>query len=75
MQLSRRPSGDEEYRSGLGISFVSAFARSSGTFADQRGSWLVSARRGFLDVLTGRIMPDDEQLTPRYTDWVVDWPA
>lgn len=66
--LSRKPSGNEEYRSGVGISFVSAFARSSGTFASERGSWLVSARRGFLDVLTERVVPDDEQLTPRYTD-------
>jgi outer membrane receptor protein involved in Fe transport len=66
--LSRKPSADDEYRSGVGISFVSAFARSSGTFAHEQGSWLVSARRGFLDVLTERVVPDDEQLTPRYTD-------
>lgn len=66
--LSRKPSADDEYRSGVGISFVSAFARSSGTFADEQGSWLVSARRGFLDVLTERVVPEDEQLTPRYTD-------
>ena len=66
--LSRKPSASDEYRSGVGISFVSAYGRSSGTFADERGSWLVSARRGFLDVLTERVVPDDEQLTPRYTD-------
>jgi outer membrane receptor protein involved in Fe transport len=65
---SRRPEADDEYRHGLGISFVSAYARSSGTFADDRGSWLVSARRGFLDVITERVVEDDEQLTPRYTD-------
>jgi hypothetical protein len=66
--LSRKPSADDEYRSGVGISFVSAYARSSGTFASERGSWLVSARRGFLDVITKRVVPEDEQLTPRYTD-------
>jgi hypothetical protein len=65
---SRKPAADEEYRSGVGISFVSAYGRSSGTFADERGSWLVSARRGFLDVLTSRVVADDERLTPRYTD-------
>jgi len=65
---SRRPASGDDYHSGVGVSFVSAFARSSGTFADERGSWLVSARRGFLDLLTERVMPDDEQLTPRYTD-------
>jgi outer membrane cobalamin receptor len=65
---SKRPAPDDEYRSGVGISFVSAYGRSSGTFASDRGSWLVSARRGFLDVLTQRVVEDDEQLTPRYTD-------
>ena len=52
----------------LGISFVSAYGRTSGNFAGDRGSWLLSARRGFLDVLTERVVADDEQLTPRYTD-------
>jgi len=65
---SRRPSADDEYRSGVGISFVSLYGRTSGNFADDRGSWLVSARRGFLDVLTERVVDDNEQLTPRYTD-------
>ena len=65
---SRRPSADDEYRSGVGISFVSAYGRTSGTFAGDRGSWLMSARRGFLDVLTERVVEDNEQLTPRYTD-------
>ena len=65
---SRRPSPDDAYSSGVGISFVSLYGRTSGTFADDRGSWLVSARRGFLDVLTERVVADDETLTPRYTD-------
>ena len=65
---SRRPAPDDEYRNGLGISFVSAYGRTSGNFAGDRGSWLLSARRGFLDVLTERVVADDEQLTPRYTD-------
>jgi len=65
---TRRPSSTDEYRSGVGISFVSAYGRSSGTFAQDRGWWLASVRRGFLDVITARVVPDDEQLTPRYTD-------
>lgn len=65
---THRPSPEDEYRSGVGISFVSAYGRSSGTFAQDRGWWLASIRRGFLDVLTERVQPDDEQLTPRYTD-------
>jgi hypothetical protein len=65
---SRRPSADDPYRNGVGISFVSLYGRTSGTFARDRGSWLASARRGFLDVLTERVVEDDETLTPRYTD-------
>jgi hypothetical protein len=65
---TRRPTADDEYRSGVGISFVSAYGRSSGTFANDRGWWLASARRGFLDVLTEKLVADNEQLTPRYTD-------
>src|SRR6187401_1384664 len=65
---SRVPSPDDQYRNGVGVSFVSLYGRTSDTFADDRGSWQVSARRGFLDVLMERVMDDDEQLTPRYTD-------
>jgi hypothetical protein len=65
---SRRPSPDDQYRNGVGISFVSLYGRTSGTFASDRGSWQVSARRGFLDLLMERVVDDDEQLTPRYTD-------
>ncbi len=65
---SRRAAADDAYRHGVGISFVSAYGRSSGTFADDRGAWLVSVRRGFLDVITERVVEEDEQLTPRYTD-------
>jgi hypothetical protein len=65
---TRRPSPDDEYSSGIGISFVSAYGRSSGTFAGDRGWWMASARRGFLDVLTEQLVAKDERLTPRYTD-------
>lgn len=65
---TRRPSPADNYGSGVGISFVSAYGRSSGTFAEDRGWWMASARRGFLDVLTERLVADDERLTPRYTD-------
>lgn len=65
---THRPSPDDAYRSGVGVSFVSAYGRSSGNFADDRGWWLASVRRGFLDLLTQRAVNSDEQLTPRYTD-------
>lgn len=65
---TRRPKADDRYRSSAGISFVSAYGHSSDTFADDRGWWLASARRGFLDMVTERLVEQDEQLTPRYTD-------
>lgn len=65
---TRRPAPDDEYRSGVGISFVSAFARTSGTFADDRGSYLVSARRGFLDLLISEVVTAEEYMKPRYAD-------
>jgi len=63
-----RPSADDDYRSTLGISFVSAYGRTGGTFKDDRGSWLAAVRRGYLDLVLEHTQPDDERLTPRYTD-------
>jgi hypothetical protein len=65
---SRIPTPDDEYRNGVGVSFVSLYGRTSGVFADDCGSWQLAARRGFLDVLMDRVMDEGEQLTPRYTD-------
>lgn len=65
---TRRPRSDDEYRSAAGLSFVSAYGRTSGTFADDRGAWLVSARRGYLDVVMKRIQEEDDRISPRYTD-------
>lgn len=65
---TRRPRADDEYRSAAGVSFVSAYGRTGGTFAEGRGAWLASARRGYLDVIMERVQDDDEQITPRYTD-------
>ena len=63
-----KPSAADEYRHTLGLSFVSAYGRTGGTFAEGRGSWLAAARRGYLDVILERVQSDDEQLTPRFTD-------
>lgn len=51
----------------LGVSFVSAFARSSGSWGE-RGNYLVSARRGYLDLLADAVAVGDEDVTPRYGD-------
>jgi len=51
----------------LGVSFINAFARSTGAIGD-RGSYQVSARRGYLDLLADSVAVDDEEFSPRYSD-------
>ncbi len=50
----------------LSLSFFNAGGLSSGTFADGDGEWLVSARRGNLDLVVEQI--DDTLGKPRYRD-------
>lgn len=52
----------------VGVSFVSAFARSGGDFADGRGNYFVSARRGYLDLIANELEGEGEELSPRYAD-------
>ncbi len=52
----------------LGVSFVSAFARSSGILASGRGSYTVSGRRGYLDLIADKTEDAGENLVPRYND-------
>jgi outer membrane cobalamin receptor len=52
----------------LGVSFVNTFARSSGVFASGRGSYQVSGRRGYLDLIADKKEDPGEQLVPRYSD-------
>lgn len=65
---TRRPSDADEHRSVVGVSFVSAYGRTGGTFAEGRGSWLAAARRGYLDVLMKQVVEEGETLTPRFSD-------
>ena len=63
---SRTPQPGQE-RHSVGISFMNARAQSEGTF--ERGSWLVSARRGYLDIVLA-LMGEDEEIDPKYYDVV-----
>jgi len=64
---SRAPS---DVHFSLGISFTNAWFNTSGTFADGRGRWLGSLRRGYLDIILGMVGDDEDgdQPDPRYWD-------
>lgn len=53
-------------RTSVSISFMNARFMSEGTFNNNRGSWLFSARRGYLDLVL-RLM-NEEALSPKYYD-------
>jgi hypothetical protein len=56
-------------RTTVGLDFMSSMLKSEGSFQGGRGSWLLSARRGFLDLifeLTG--LNEEEDLHPSYFD-------
>lgn len=63
---TRQPESESTHE--VGVSFVNAFARTSGSFASGKGQYLVSARRGYLDLLAEAIVDEDEELTPRFSD-------
>ena len=65
-----RPS---ELRTNVGISFSNVWAGGSGSFAEDRGRWLGSARRGYLDLIMSFVGEDqgkggDDEWSPRYWD-------
>jgi hypothetical protein len=62
---SRTAVGDA--RTTLGMSITNVTAMSRGGFADDKGSWLVSGRRGFMGILI-RLIGEDERISPQYYD-------
>ena len=60
------PADDKEFE--VGVTFVNLFGRAQGSFAEGKGSWLLSARRGYLDFLFDIVEEDDEDFNPRYSD-------
>jgi hypothetical protein len=51
----------------LNLSLTGLGARNEGVFADRRGRWLVSGRRGYPDVAL-RVSGRDDEVSPRYYD-------
>ena len=52
----------------VGVSFITAVARSKGWFADGRGDYLLSIRRGWLDLIASEVADDSGELSPEYFD-------
>lgn len=63
-------------RTTLGLSFSNAWLGSSGQFGEDRGRWVVNARRGYLDIVL-RLAGGggDNEPSPQYWDFFskVDW--
>jgi hypothetical protein len=56
-------------RVGVGVSLTTAWANARGLFSDGKGSWLASARRGYLDfIINATSDDDDDPPDPRYWD-------
>ena len=64
---SRRPEQNAGTQLRFGASLSNAHLLAEGTFRNQKGSWLVSGRRGFFDVLL-RIINKREAKAPSYQD-------
>jgi hypothetical protein len=54
-------------RTSLGLSISNVRFMSQGAFADNNGLWLLSARRGYLDILLD-LIDEQSRLDPRYYD-------
>ncbi|MCW8985279.1 MAG: TonB-dependent receptor, partial [Thermoanaerobaculales bacterium] len=61
----------KEFRAGIGISLTTAWANAGGLYSGGKGSWLASARRGYLDFILKAVEDSDDEgqpPKPRYWD-------
>jgi hypothetical protein len=59
----------KETRFGVGISLTTAWANAAGLFAGGKASWLVSARRGYLDFILKAVGDEEDDVPdPKYWD-------
>jgi hypothetical protein len=64
---SRKPP-ERSYRLSAGVNFLDMRAMSEGVFAGRRGSWLLTARRGYAEYLTPAAVDSEYNLRPVYYD-------
>ncbi len=64
---TKKPRPGQESQTSVGVSLISARAFTLRSFDNDKGSWMVSARRGYLDVLN-RLMGNEFKLKPTYYD-------
>lgn len=57
----------DRMRTTLGLSLMNLTFKNEGSFAGGKGTWLASARRGYLDFLL-RLMEDSSTISPTYYD-------
>ncbi len=67
IKTHRPPTGLKKVSAG--VSFMNAHFMTEGTFSNNRGSWLLSGRRGYLDVLL-KLVGEDGNLKPVYYDFL-----
>ena len=64
--ITSREGDGEQVSVNFGLDFINTHVLIEGPLSD-KGSWLLSARRGYIDLILG-LMDTDEDLNPRYTD-------
>lgn len=68
MSITPRTPREDGTRLSLSASVINAHAQAEGTFAQRRGSWLVSGRSGYVDLLLSMINKKETK-APRYRDF------
>ena len=65
--ITTKTGNQDRFAMNLGVDLINAHALLEGPLSD-KGSWLVSARRGYVDLILA-LMDADEDLRPQYADF------
>jgi len=66
---TKRPEADKKSLS-ASIDFLNARCLTAGTFSNNKGNWLASARRGYFEMIT-KLTDDYEDYSPAYYDFFI----